>query len=113
MSDIQEQDSEEEAGSMEVSQFEVDITRTHSGGAKTTPHVGKPDMENVLSGISSKSQLQETIKQVQTKSEEEEPQKISTTNNIVQPKIMTTSNVPETKKAGFSKLFEKSGKVKP
>ena len=118
MSDIQERDSEEEAGSMEVSQFDNDVTRSESKPSKSQ---AKPSMDNVLDSISSKSQLEEEVKRVQNK-QEDDSRKPSGLNQSsaqpINPRKLTSekedqllSTGAERKKPGFAKLFDKGNKV--
>ena len=118
MSDIQERDSEEEAGSMEVSQLDNDVTRSESKPSKSQT---RPSMDNVLESISSKTQLEEEVKRVQNK-QEDEPRRPSGLNQSsaqpINPRKLTSekedqllSTGAERKKPGFAKLFDKGNKV--
>lgn len=136
MSGITEQDSFDEAGSNEASQFEIDTTRVKSSTVSNPP---VRNLDNILADISSRPQLQQEIKEapfkqqerVQEEDEEEEesPKKASPIHNslgrskteVTRPvaaepvtSIGSTGTAPatgESKKAGFNRLFEKSNKV--
>jgi len=114
MSDIVEQDEEEEAGSMEVSQFEYDTTRTE-GSKSNIP--SKTNMDNVLASLSTRNQIEEEVKQNQLKRHEEDSPKLTGLNQPstqpVNPRKMTgeklesSEETSKTKKAGFNALFAK------
>lgn len=140
LSGITEQDSFDEAGSNEASQFEIDTTRVKSSTVSNPP---VRNLDNILADISTKPQLQQEIRNApfrQEKVEEEEeeheesPKKAissqgsSPSNRVTRSRTDVTSahskpepnqgstgaastTTAETKKAGFSKLFEKSNKV--
>ena len=119
MSDIVEQDEEEEAGSMEVSQFDYDTTRIEGSRKNST----RTNMDNVLSSLSTKNQIEEEVKQNQLRRQEEESPKLAGLNQPstqpINPRKMTrektetetTGAASESKKAGFKQLFEKGLKV--
>ena len=114
MSDIQERDSEEEAGSMEVSQFDNDVTRSENKMSKSQ---NKPSMDNVLDSISSKSQIEDEVKRVQNKQDDDSRRPSGLNQSSAQPinprkltsekEDQTLSTGGERKKPGFGKLFEK------
>ena len=117
MSDIQEQDSEEEAGSMDVSQLDRDVSRTED---PKPIRRSKSSMENVLGTLASKTNLEEEVKQAQFKQEDELPkvpglsQSVSTPFNprkvTAEQEAETLSTGTELKKPGFAKLYDKGNK---
>lgn len=115
MSDIVEQDSEEEAGSIEMSQFETDTTKNGSSKSNIS---NKTNMENVLSSLSTKTQIQEEVKQSQLRKQDDDSPKLTglnqPSNQPYNPRKMTAEKT-ETQQAGakpgFKQLFEKGLKV--
>ena len=132
MSAINEEDSDDEAGSSEASQFDHDTTRSQSGD------YGQPksrsDMDNILSNISTTNLQQEVMSRSPIDRLEQErakqaqglgngslkPQSPNAPDTLYAKKIPSANSggdsaqlkvEVEEKKSPFSKLFNKEGNV--
>ncbi len=104
-----EQDSDEEAGSIEASQLEYDSGKPNK----------KINMDNVLNSLASKSQVEEEVKKSQFKQSEETskvPGLNQASTQAFNPRKLTNEQIeaqskPADNKRGFKDLFKNDSKV--